>query len=188
MFGRKRISRAIILTLGLALGTVITGRGQLPEPPSKAEIPQQSVYVELGGNGLYYSLNYDVLFQSNWGFRLGGSVYPPVFSDQNHNQIDEGSTAFLGLIMAHRTLGETAHKLEVGGGVLFGTIYDHEKWDFIEPPGATFSIGYRYYPVESSHFTFKAAFTPVITQTGFHPRIGISFGITLTPEGDADFP
>lgn len=88
--------------------------------------------------------------------------------------------------MGLRSFGELAHKLEVGGGLLFGSIYDPRKWNSPEPPGATFSIGYRYYPVESSHFTFKAAFTPVITRDGFHPRIGISLGITLTPEGDAE--
>jgi len=182
-------SREGLLALFLVLGLTVTSPAQLPEPPTAGDIPQQSVYLELGGNGLFYSLNYDVLFKSNWGLRLGGAIYPPAFSNQDNNQQAEGgSLAFIGLIMGKRSWGETAHKLEVGGGLLFGTIYDHDEWDFIEPPGATFSIGYRYYPVESSHFTFKAAFTPVITKTGFHPRIGLSFGITLTPEGDADFP
>jgi len=188
MIGEIPIRTTLVAFL-LGFSFTAVASAQLPESPSTAEIPQQSAYLELGGNGLFYSLNYDVLFQRSWGFRLGGAVYPPAFDNPNRNkQADEGSLAFLGIVMGQYMLGQTAHKLELGGGILFGTIYDHDKWDFIEPPGATFSIGYRYYPVESSHFTFKAAFTPVITKTGFHPRIGITFGITLTPEGNADFP
>lgn len=174
---------------GIAL--LVTGwtsvvRAQPPSRPSTEGIPQQSVYLEFGGNGIIYSLNYDALFQSDWGIRLGGSYYPPFVSEDNSGySSDEGSTAFLGLIMGLRTFGETAHKFELGSGLLFGTIYDPTKWEFIEPPGATFSVGYRYYPKEDSRVTFKAAFTPVVNRSGFHPRVGLSLGITLTPEGDA---
>lgn len=188
MAGCSNLVKRIGLVMGLWLTGALPLRAQLPEAPPTGEIPQQSVYLELGGNGLFYSLNYDVLFHSRWGFRLGGSMYPPSFSDRYGQNTDEGSLAFLGIIMGHRLLGKSANKLELGAGLLFGTIYDHQEWDFIEPPGATFAIGYRYYPEEPSHFTFKAAFTPVLTKTGFHPRFGVSFGITLTPEGDADWP
>lgn len=181
MLRYARVGRFIGFTMLMYIGVVSTAKGQLPQRPVKTDVPQQSVYMELGGNNLIYSLNYDVLFQSNWGFRLGGSYFPFDIGDGS----DDNSSAFLGLIMGQRSFGKTAHKLETGAGLLFGTIYDPQQWDFIEPPGATFSIGYRYFPAESSRFTFKAAFTPIITRSGFHPRIGVSFGITLTPEGDA---
>ena len=161
-------------------------QAQLPSRPNPStDIPQQSVYLELGGNGIYYSLNYDVLFSSGWGFRLGGGYYPPFLSERDYISNVDDTNAFLGLVMGQRSFGVKAHKLEVGAGLLFGTIYEKAKWDAIEPPGASFSLGYRYYPEESSRVTFKAAFTPVISKSGFHPRVGISLGITLTPEGDA---
>lgn len=182
-FGPIRESCFNLLVL-LFLGTTLA-YSQPIERPSTAEIPLQSVYVELGGNALIYSLNYDVLFPSNWGIRLGTGFYPHDFRDRTLYRSSDDSYAFLGLVMGTKMLGKTAHKIEVGTGLLFGRIYDREEWDFIEPPGATFTLGYRLYPAKPSYFTFKAAFTPVITRTGFHPRFGVSFGITLTPEGDA---
>lgn len=178
----KRVGLCGALIFGLLASRA---DAQITGVPPDTEIPQQSVYLEIGGNGLVYSLNYDALFRSNWGLRLGGSFYPfDVEHDEIHTSDDE-SYAFLGLVMGLYAIGKKAHKLELGAGGLFGTIYDRERWDFIEPPGATFSMGYRYYPDEPSHFTFKVAFTPTVTRSGLHPRIGISLGITLTEEGDA---
>ena len=155
------------------------------ESPANAEIPQQSVYLEIEENGFIYSLNYDALCQSIWGIRLGGSFYPfNLEPDEIHN-LDNESYAFLGLVIGQYAIGDKAQKLELGAGLLFGTIYHRQRWYFIEPPGATFSLGYRYYPDEPSYFTFKAAFTPTITRSGIHPRFGISLGITLTEEGQA---
>jgi hypothetical protein len=164
--------------------------GQIPERPNTYEIPQQSLYLELGGNGLIYSLNYDVLFKSGYGIRLGSSY---LFTDrqkpfgEQRERFYSGfreSNAILGIIMGQKMFGKGSSKAEFGGGLLFGTIYDSEEWDFIEPPGLTFTAGYRLYPSDSGRFTFKAAFTPVITKEGFHPYFGISFGLTLTPEGN----
>ena len=177
----KNITAGIFFML-----TVLNGpaAAQLMEAPSTAEIPQQSAYVEFGGNALAYSLNYDALFKSGWGIRLGGGFYPHDFLTDEFRDPADDSYAFLGLAMGLYAFGKSASKLELGAGLLFGTIYDNDRWDLPEPPGATFSIGYRYYPIESKHFSFKAAFTPTITKTGLHPRLGISLGITLTPEGD----
>ena len=157
---------------------------QRMEAPSTAEIPQQSAYVEFGGNALAYSLNYDALFQSGWGIRLGGGYYPHDFLEDEFRDPADDSYAFLGLVMGFYAFGKSASKLELGAGLLFGTIYDQDRWNLPKPPGATFSIGYRYYPIESKKFSFKTAFTPTITSSGIHPRIGISLGITLTPEGN----
>lgn len=157
------------------------------EKPSTHEIPRQSIYMELGGNGLIYSLNYDVLFENGYGIRLGGTY---LFKADRSGGIAGpytriyDSKALLGLVMGHKMIGNGSSKAELGAGFLFGTIYDIENWDFIEPPGLTLTAGYRLYPSDSGKFTFKAAFTPVITAKGFHPWFGISFGITLTPEGD----
>jgi hypothetical protein len=171
----------------LIISSASVAEAQLPTRPAFSdEIPRQSIFVELGGNGLIYSLNYDVLFQSNWGFRLGGAFFPAdFFNDTGIYENRENSTAFLGIVMGYRALGAGSHKIEIGSGLLFGTIYDRQKWDYPEPPGATFSLGYRFFPEDDGKVTFRAAFTPVINRSGFHPRIGISLGITLTPEGNA---
>lgn len=177
-----------ILYILLFCGLTVTLYSQPFEKPSTYEIPQQSVYLELGGNGIIYSLNYDVLFKNGYGVRLGGSYLYERMGWVNRN--DRGSfsqiesNAILGFVMGHKMFGKTSNKLELGTGLLFGTIYEPTDWDFIKPPGLTFSAGYRFYPSDPGKFTFKAAFTPVLTRDGFHPRFGVSFGVTLTPEGN----
>ncbi|MGD8427138.1 MAG: hypothetical protein PVH63_05875 [Balneolaceae bacterium] len=170
----------------LVLSNVRPSKAQLMGRPATNEIPRQSVYVEFGGNAVIYSMNYDVVFHNDWGFRLGGAFYPAAANDGVFYTSTVGSTAFFGLIMGQRLFGNAPNQLETGAGILFGTIYDPQKWDSIEPPGITFTLGYRYYPADPSKFTFKAAFTPIINKSGFHPYFGISLGVTLTPEGDAD--
>lgn len=134
-------------------------------------------------------MNYDVLFKNGYGIRLGGSyLYESmgrVIGDERgpFSQIGE-SNALLGVVMGHKMFGKTANKFELGTGLLFGTIYERADWDFIKPPGLTFSTGYRFYASGPGKFTFKAAFTPVLARDGFHPRFGVSIGVTLTPEGN----
>lgn len=179
--------KAIIATVAVLSvnGLITTSRAQLPQRPPSGEIPRQSVYMELGGNAVVYSLNYDVIFHNNWGFRLGGSYYPAVVTDNVSFNSSVGSDAFLGLAMGLHLFGTSPNYLETGAGLLFGTIYEPEKWHTIKPPGLTLTLGYRYLPEDYSRFTFKAAFTPIINSDGFHPYVGLSFGITLTPQGDA---
>ncbi|WP_138429632.1 hypothetical protein [Fodinibius saliphilus] len=178
----KRIILFILIVLTVSITSV---QAQLFERPTEVPIPQQSVYLELGGNALVYSLNYDVLFQSGWGFRLGGGYALSQTDFIPYQKPYSTSNEFLGVAMGLRSIGNNNHKLELGAGILIGTLSGENNNNFVDPPGATFSVGYRFLPVEPSHFTFKAAFTPVISSSGFHPGFGLSFGITLTPEGDA---
>ena len=86
-----------IILFGIVL--VSQAEAQLMESPANAEIPQQSVYLEIEENGFIYSLNYDALCQSIWGIRLGGSFYPfNLEPDEIHN-LDNESYAFLGLVI-----------------------------------------------------------------------------------------
>jgi len=182
-----KIKAGIATILVLLVINIKISRAQLQKRPYVGEIPRQSVYLEVGGNALIYSLNYDVAFRNNWGFRLGGSYYPASANDGVFYTSSVGSTAFLGLVMGLRFFGQTPNQLETGVGFLFGSIDEPQKWHTIKPPGLTFTFGYRYYPVDPNNVTFKIAFTPVINGSGFHPIFGISLGITLTPEGKTTF-
>lgn len=181
-----RINIVIFLLLLLASSSVY---GQPFEKPDSNEIPKQSIYLELGGSGIFYSLNYDVSFKNGYGIRLGGSYLNSSFGRTiggergPYTRIGE-SNALIGLVMGQKMVGESASKLELGAGLMFGTIYDAEDWDYVKPPGLTFSAGYRFFPEDPGKFTFKAAFTPIFNRNGFHPRFGISLGVTLTPEGN----
>ncbi|MDZ7680344.1 MAG: hypothetical protein U5J63_01205 [Fodinibius sp.] len=98
----------LLFVLGVAVTPAFS---QLMEAPSTAEIPQQSAYVEFGGNALAYSLNYDALFKNGWGIRLGGGFYPHDFLTDEFRDPAEDSYAFLGLVMglyAFGTISEQA--------------------------------------------------------------------------------
>lgn len=178
-----------LFTILILLGGNSVLYSQPFERPSTYEIPKQSIYLELGGNGIFYSLNYDVLFKNGYGIRLGGSYLYSSFGRTiggergPYSRIGE-SNALIGVVMGQKMFGDTSSKFEMGAGFMFGTIYDAENWDYIKPPGLTFSAGYRLFPDDPGKFTFKAAFTPIIDRDGFHPRFGISLGVTLTPEGN----
>lgn len=73
------IDKILFFIFLFLIGVAVPAHSQI----NSREIPQQSVYLELGGNGLIYSLNYDFVFQSNWGVRLGGGYYPFYIDDED---------------------------------------------------------------------------------------------------------
>lgn len=148
-------------------------------PHSNKKPPIQTLYVELAGNGILYSVNYDVIFKDNVGFRLGGSVYGfPINSYDNNNQYRYHSWQkdFTVLFMGNYYLGHGASRLQLGLGYLYGEL---DKSFKIQPPGLTMTIAYRLLPVHKHNFTFKFGFTPVISHNAFHPYFGIAFGFKI---------
>jgi len=179
-----------LLTLGIILIQFQRANAQIynPRDMQPEQTPIQSVYLEVGGNAILYSLNYDIVLD-NFGFRLGimpygyGSVYDrPSRIDPDGNFLT--FDAFLGVFMANYLTGSGPHKLELGGGILFGDIQDNVDWDYPRPPGLTFTVGYRYLSPKNG-FTFRAGFTPVLTSHDLRPGFGISFGWLITePENN----
>ena len=136
--------------------------------------PKNSLYLELGGNALVYSINYDRVLTDDFSARIGIGFYS--FED------DFGDSASLaGIpITAHYLLGNGNSRLELGGGILVVTgkadVGSVETKD-----GAVLGTGvfaYRFQKQEGGLF-FKAGFTPVIHSGSFLPWFGISIGYTL---------
>lgn len=160
---------------------------QLPYTPQTTfNVPDQSLYVEAGGNGILFSMNYDLRFENNFGFRLGVSGVPAFSS--NHRNRDSRSwddfrdTPFIfSVIMGNYFIGEGTSSLELGAGVVIGQIYEKENWKRPEPDAATFTIGYRYINRKKWYPTFKAGFTPMVNFNGnAYMRIGISVGLMIS--------
>lgn len=156
--------------------------------------PTQSVYLELGGAGLSYSLNYDFRFDKNninsWGMRVGASGYSL-----------ERESLFTFPVQATRLFGQEKHFFEVGGGftvMAFKTTnYDYyysgsgggytqsvesEDFHFILPVNGspnvmgTLTFAYRRIPVNGG-VMWRAALTPIFNSNGLWPLFaGISFG------------
>jgi len=140
-----------------------------------AKVPFQSTYIEFLGNGILYSINYDVIFRNNLGFRLGGSVYGTLDDNQRHTY-NEFQRYFTILFMGNYYVGHKSNRLELGLGFVEGEIDKSYK---IQPPGLTMTVAYRYLPIIKDKYTFKIGFTPTISHRTFYPLFGIAFGIKI---------
>ncbi|WP_209328837.1 hypothetical protein [Lunatimonas salinarum] len=157
---------------------------------SKAQqVPRQSIYLELGGAGLAYSVNYDFRFdkanQQSWGMRMGAGGWA--------TRSDFSSESLLTIpVQVNRLFGKRKHFFEIGGGATFIHYRDRDTWNnsnfewrnfnFILDSGdtpafmGTLNMGYRKVP-ENGGFTFRANLTPIFNHNGFWPLFaGISFG------------
>lgn len=140
---------------------------------------KNAVYVELGGNGTLYSVNYEREFKTQWVGRIGISYY------DNYLNIP---------VMFGRYFGEGKHHFEVTAGITCivdntndGVYYYHGS--FQESGSRTHILltafaGYRFQK-QDKNFLFKAGFTPFYSphdsrdkiNTGwFLPWVGVSFG------------
>jgi hypothetical protein len=142
--------------------------------PLFAQAPSapNSVYFELLGNGLMYSLNYDRMFNESIGARAGIGYFSPE---------DEAVMTFP--IMLNYLYGSGNSKLELGGGVTVisqsenvSFKYKTAKKDF-KGSGVlgTITVGYRYQKPEKG-VLFRAGFTPLFGEIGFGVSLGVSVG------------
>lgn len=159
-----------------ALGMLLLSSPAFCQQENKAS----SVFLELGGNALIYSLNYERRFsqsEKGLGGRIGFGYVPG---------IGHGSRPSLILPVGFNYLVGNNHYLEVGAGTTFEFVqgYSSEKYVYFIP-----SAGYRYQPLTKS-FSFRIFFSPVfgkysteynangqaIKKTKMVPWGGLSFG------------
>lgn len=139
-------------------------------------LKQNQLYLELGGNGFIYSVNYERLLSKSFSIR-GGIGYTPTLI------VADGDYFFIpvtGSLLA----GSETSKLELGLGVTYfsGKV---KKIFIYEVDSETESrlvfngiLGYRY--VSSGGFIFRVAFTPFYNpdneNSNFLPWGALSFG------------
>ena len=133
---------------------------------SQVKVPN-SVYIEVLGNGGFYSVNYDRLFCNYFGVRVGASYI---------HLGDAGQYASFPL-MANFFIGKKKHKLEMGAG--FTIMNEAPPGDFSHPDTKYFrtaTLGYRY---QSKENFFRIGFTPLYTGYEIIPLGGVSFGFAF---------
>jgi hypothetical protein len=136
---------------------------------SYKKIKHHSVYVELGGNSIVYSLNYDYTFSLSESTKLAigaGFEYlimnSSFFSNSPYSAHQD--KPFLFITPAVNLLcGKKSHHLELGISAIYLAL-----------PSAR--IGYRYQPAKGGFF-FRIGYTPVLIFP-IHWG-GISFGYTF---------
>jgi hypothetical protein len=138
-----------------------------------------SLYLELLGNGGLYSLNYDRMLTNNVGVRLGVSRFgfDAATLDQDldaHAKISVSTLTF----MTNYLVGKGKHCLELGVGAM--GVFASADVDGVggvsgEGFSGTGTIGYRIQPLDGG-FLFRVGFTPAYNKDGFSSWIGISLG------------
>ena len=165
-----KITSLAALALVLALG--------LPEPSHAQNYSQNSVYLELGGNGLLYSVNYDRRFTDHFSGRAGFMI----IGGQSEQPTDDQVSIAILPVMANYLVGSGSHRLELGAGLLFGMGgADTENYGSVTAAGiggVTTTFGYRYQPVDGG-FLFRAGLTPFYSAG--RPQLwgGISVGYSF---------
>lgn len=166
-YSMKKLIFFFILTV------VIIGRSSAQDTPA-AEKRAQNVFVEIGGQGVLFTANYDTRF-SNTRDGLGGRAGIGYLSI-------EGENVTTVPVSLNYLLGKGKHFFEVGLGATFVGASDGTGILLNDSAGAvlgTMSFSYRLQPVDSG-FSFRAGLTPIFNSSNFIPYFGgLSLGYSF---------
>lgn len=128
-----------------------------------------SLYIELGGNALAYSVNYDRIYDERYVFRAGIGYFG----------VDNASVAIIPLTASY-LFGRGASKFEIGVGM---TIVTARLSGFAGISGSPALLGtgilaYRYQPMDGGFF-FRGGLAPFWGSSGFYPWYSLSFGVSF---------
>ncbi len=167
--------------------TSATSSAVVAAAPQASAGPDNQVFLELLGNGLLYSLNYErflTAWNQRFGVRGGASFITYKISSAN----GAGNLVLASVpIVASWYGGSSAHKLQLGLGasalyVSAATDATGQKFSGSEEGlgiAATAVVGYRYLPRDGG-FTFGIGFTPLLRSgRGFLPWGGASGGVAF---------
>lgn len=171
-FKKTLISRLSVFLLACFIS--LSAYAQRDLPGASSDFSRHSVFLELGGNALAYSLNYDYRFaecvSARGGFTyLGGSLFG-----------GSGSILLLPL-MANYLTGSGSSHLEVGIGTILGSAgagFRNLDENVSGIVGFTGTLGYRLQPRDGG-FHFRIGFTPAYVAGFFLPWAGIGFGASF---------
>jgi hypothetical protein len=157
----------------------------VPATAQQPQGPQNSVYLELLGNGGLYSFNYERHLTERTNVRVGYGHWTI-----EGLWIDEKTTVTTVPVGASWLLG-SARRLELGVGVVAGrrseAVFLSEDSRTNSFASITGVVGYRFQPARSG-WIFRAGFTPfygfgdedkAYPDRGFFPSLGISGGYSF---------
>jgi len=155
---------------------------QQPQPTA-----QNSLYVELGGSSLFYSINYERFLQPDVAVRVGFSFISVSASAGTGMDMSSANVTWATVPIMAEYLGlhSGPHALELGAGL--DMMYFSGKSSTFEAtasasgvtPIPAANIGYSYSDPRGG-FIFRAAYTPLFIVTGDQKQMvswaGLSFG------------
>jgi hypothetical protein len=161
--------------LYIIIATAILSIIVIPKQVKGQNYSPNSVYVELLGNGFFYSINYDHRFTNNFGGRFGFMI----IEGQSEQSTDDQVSFAILPVMANYLVGSGSHRLELGAGLQFvlvgGTLENYGTFSGGGIGGVTTTFGYRYQPVDGG-FLFRVGATPFYNDG--RPKLsgGVSLG------------
>lgn len=125
-----------------------------------------TLYLEIGGNNVFYSINYEKELIKNLSARIGISIIP--ITEYSNSGKHNNSNLFVTLMPTYFINIKGNHFLELGGGISYG----------LETFFPAIAIGYRYIP-DVDGIIFKLTFTPLLDKDIFDvfPWFGLGVGI-----------
>jgi hypothetical protein len=138
-------------------------------PQANSQNARNSIYAEFGGNGAFYSLNYEMRF-NNQNDGLGGRA--------GFGFLPTGTGSILSMpLMVNYLKGKNSNYLELGLGVTYLSVDD--LLGFLETDVSTWlstaTIGYRRQALDGG-FLFKVGVTPFYNEGGVHFWSGLGVG------------
>ena len=134
-----------------------------------------NIYLEILGNGFFYSLNYERFFSRNFSVRGGIMIFPASGTSEEGHTLD--ITILIFPIMANYLINFGNHNIELGIGpnLFYASGNTDVAGDFSGfAVGATARIGYLYYPTDGG-FNIRFAYTPILSEVFTH-SIGLGIG------------
>lgn len=165
----RSLKISAFLFVGLLMGSASTAFAQ-----GKVTGKANSLFFELGGNGLVYSINYDRLLTDHLSVRGGIGIFS--IDDSFGEGVDVTSIPLL----VNYLVGNGNNHLELGIGVLIltGSIDIGSFSDTDSGAIGTGVLGYRHQKQDGGLF-FKAGITPLVGFGEFQFWVGASVGYTL---------
>lgn len=164
---------AILVLSALMLCNNFSASGQGVEREGKTTANASQIYLEAGGSGIIYSINYDGRlgkFENGLGFRIGigGASYT-----------GDGYVAIPAQL--NYLLGSNGQYLELGAGITFISVSDifFDSDASASKIAGSFVVGFRKQPFGKKGLTWRIAFTPFLGFGSFQPWAGASIGFRL---------
>ncbi|HEX2202866.1 MAG TPA: hypothetical protein VHG91_06200 [Longimicrobium sp.] len=144
-----------------------------PQTPPAPAYVKNAIYVELGGNALLFSVNYDRRI-GDWAGRVGVQFLGAGYDDEGDDDTSVLVVPVTVSYLAGRGNGRAEIGLGVGisrGNLDFGSLGEAD----IDGVYGTGILGYRYQRPEGG-LLVRAGFTPVLIDEEFWPWFGFSVG------------
>jgi len=171
-YALKTLISVLTITGSLLAGSSANGQ------TSNDSLKRNAVYIELFGQGILYSVNYDYRIKENIALRAGLTTYGiNFFSKTNVTGFPMMLNYLSGKRKGHFEAGIGFMPLLVTEETGWFSWEDDEKKQSESAVGfiGNINLGYRYQP-RTGGFIFRINFTPLIFQEQLWPFGGISFG------------